>query len=174
MLQMRQYTSILPHQRALGPAQSLLPFLYPHTPSLLSGHPHTVSPSPPHSDTRPPAPPAGSHITPTSAWACPLPGHPPVPTLSLWLRRRTGNRPKARFGVRPGSEGRGQWGGTGLGDEIRPRPGPQERLRREAAWGSAGSSLAASKSGRATAKSPTFLEPLESHFSGGGWGVLFK
>lgn len=41
-------------------------------------------------------------------------------------------------------------------------------------WGSARSSPAASESGRATARSPTFLRPLESHIGGGGWGVLSK
>lgn len=53
----------------------------PGTSSFCRSHPHTraVAASSLHSATRPPAPPARSPITPTSAWACPLPLPSPCP-----------------------------------------------------------------------------------------------
>lgn len=169
--QMRVYTSILPHQRALGPSHSLLPLpppIAPHTLSLRRGpRSFLLSSSLRHSPT---------------CTSYPVPHHPDIRVgvpphspftlspYSLWLRRRTGNQSRARLRVRPG--GAGSWR-AGRGWEKRLALHPDRRGARPAR-GSARSSPAASKSGRATAKSPTFLEPLESHLSGGGWGVFFK
>lgn len=108
---------------------------------------------------------------------------PPSPLalspLSLGPRRRAGKRRRARLRVRPGGAGRGGRGGAGRGCGTRSALGspPRRRQRRREARparGSAESSPVASKSGCATVKSPTFLEPLERHLSGGGWGVFFQ
>lgn len=140
------------------------------TPSPLTtppAHLH-LPPVPQHPDTRVGVPPPGS---PSSRPHCP-------PGPAVFVAQRTGKQPGARFRVRPGGEERGGRGGTGVGDQARPRAGTAGGGGRGGgagpAWGSAGSSPAASKSGGGTAKSPTCLEPRESHLSGGGWGVLFQ
>lgn len=75
--------------------------------------------------------------------------------------------------MRPGP--RDEAGGTGWGQARPVGPGP---------CGCGGAGLpspgaapgvpTASKSGRATARSPTFLKPLESHLRGGGWGSFSR
>lgn len=167
---MHVYTSILPHQRALGPSHSLLPLpppIAPHTLSLRRGpRSFLLSSSLRHSPT---------------CTSYPVPHHPdirvgvipslplhPVPTLSVaqttYRKPIEGSAPSATWGCGVVA------GGAGVGEKAGP---PCGLAWGSPARGSARSSPAASKSGRATAKSPTFLEPLESHLSDGGWGGVF-
>lgn len=102
LLQMREDTSILP--TAASPPPLARP---PDSPTRPPGHMH-----------RPPGP-----ASPRRPQGEPLPDRPPPgPTLSLRLRRRPGNRTRARLGARLG---RGTWragrGAARVGDEACPR-----------------------------------------------------
>ena len=125
----RVHTSMPPARRA--PAPSALPpptpaFPQPRPPSSLPAqcplasslrHPPicTSRRVPDRPDLRVGAPPPRPQ---------PLPPPHPNP-ISLRLGRRTGNRPRARFSVRPGGAGPGGRGGAGVGDQAafgsRPR-----------------------------------------------------
>lgn len=179
---MRLYTSVLPHQRAPGPSHCLLPLSPPPAPlapSFRRSHRHTraVATSSLHSATRPPAPPARSPSTPISAWACPRPLPSPCPHSpsgpDAVQESDGGLGSECDQGERDAEGGAGRGCGTrsALGSPPRRR---QRRREARPARGSAESSPVASKSGCATVKSPTFLEPLERHLSGGGWGVFFQ
>lgn len=142
------------------------------TPTPAQWPPRLFTPPPVHRH-RPPGPPSPLH----RRGRVPSLSPHPVPTLSRAqtpCRKPTeGSAPSATRGSRTWRAGRGGGAGRGRpsGPDCRRRP---RRRGPRPARGSAESSPVASKSGCATVKSPTFLEPLERHLSGGGWGVFFQ